>query len=171
MASQHRDLYELVGVTRDAGTEEIRKAYREKAKQLHPDRNPRATAAEEFKCLAEAYRVLADCKRRGTHMISAPMAAWVGDACVFADGWSRWFVDFGVWRRHPCQHPPRTYHHSVVRSLWNHQPKLHGHRGCTAPLSRALWQRGERLYLNVLRLRALQLQHIGWRPGVRCACF
>lgn len=69
MSSQHRhDLYALLGVTPDAGTDEIRKAYREKAKQLHPDRNPRATAAEEFKCLAEAYHVLVDSKRRGRLM-------------------------------------------------------------------------------------------------------
>lgn len=74
MASQHRhDLYQLLGVTPDAGSEEIRKAYREKAKQLHPDRNLRATAAEEFKCLAEAYHVLADSKRRGKHYDTMPV--------------------------------------------------------------------------------------------------
>jgi molecular chaperone DnaJ len=60
-----RDYYEILGVSRDAGPEEIKKAYRQMAMKHHPDRNPGDTAAEEkFKEAAEAYEVLADAEKR-----------------------------------------------------------------------------------------------------------
>jgi len=60
-----RDPYEVLGVGRDASAEEIKKAYRQKALQHHPDRNPDDYAAEErFKEAAEAYSVLADPEKR-----------------------------------------------------------------------------------------------------------
>ncbi len=60
-----RDLYEILGVTRNATTEEIKKAYRKLAIQFHPDRNPGDKAAEEkFKEIAEAYAILSDPDKR-----------------------------------------------------------------------------------------------------------
>lgn len=60
-----RDYYEVLGVGRDAGDEEIKKAYRRLARQYHPDANPNDPGAEEkFKELAEAYAVLSDAARR-----------------------------------------------------------------------------------------------------------
>jgi curved DNA-binding protein len=61
----HRDLYEIIGVSRTASIEEIKKAYRKLAKQYHPDVNPGNKAAEEkFKEVTAAFEVLSDDKRR-----------------------------------------------------------------------------------------------------------
>jgi len=60
-----RDYYEILGVTKAAGNEEIKKAYRKLALQFHPDRNPGDKQAEEnFKEAAEAYEVLSDLEKR-----------------------------------------------------------------------------------------------------------
>lgn len=63
-----RDYYEVLGVSRDAGQDEIRKAYRRLARQHHPDVNPDdPEAAERFKELSQAYEVLSDPQKRARY--------------------------------------------------------------------------------------------------------
>jgi molecular chaperone DnaJ len=63
--SAKRDYYEVLGVDRDVATSDLKRAYRKKAMQFHPDRNPDDPEAEErFKEAAEAYEVLADDQKR-----------------------------------------------------------------------------------------------------------
>jgi molecular chaperone DnaJ len=64
-----RDYYQVLGITREASPEEIKRAYRRKAKEFHPDKNPkeRAKAEEEFKQVAESYEVLSDPDKRAQY--------------------------------------------------------------------------------------------------------
>ena len=68
MAGPRRDLYELLGVGRDASQDDIKKAYRKVALKCHPDRNPGDKAAEErFKEASAAYQILSDPERRAQY--------------------------------------------------------------------------------------------------------
>ncbi len=63
-----RDYYEVLGVSRGASLDDIKKAYRKLAMEYHPDRNPGNKAAEEkFKEVAEAYAVLSDDDKRANY--------------------------------------------------------------------------------------------------------
>ena len=60
-----RDLYDILGVTREASDDEIRRTYRKLARKFHPDVNPGKKEAEErFKEISAAYEVLSDEKKR-----------------------------------------------------------------------------------------------------------
>lgn len=66
--SNKRDYYEILGVSKSATADEIKKAYRKTAMLYHPDRNPGDKAAEEkFKEAAEAYEVLSDADKRAKY--------------------------------------------------------------------------------------------------------
>jgi molecular chaperone DnaJ len=67
--SQKRDCYEILGLERSAGADEIKSAYRKAALKWHPDRNPQAKheAEEKFREATEAYSVLSDPQKRSTY--------------------------------------------------------------------------------------------------------
>ena len=66
--SNKRDFYEILGVSKTASQEEIKKAYRKVAMQYHPDRNPGDKAAEDkFKEAAEAYEILNDADKKAQY--------------------------------------------------------------------------------------------------------
>lgn len=105
-----RDFYEVLGVSRNATNEEIKKAYRQKALQYHPDRNPGDKESEEhFKEAAEAYEILGDENKRqrynqfghsgiGTSAASEGMGGFGGAHMNMEDIFSRFgdiFGDFG----------------------------------------------------------------------------
>jgi molecular chaperone DnaJ len=68
MASTKRDPYDVLGVSRDADEQQIKKAFRGLARELHPDVNKHDPEAEEkFKEAAEAYEILSDSERRAVY--------------------------------------------------------------------------------------------------------
>lgn len=76
-----RDLYEILGVPRDASAEEIKKAYRRLAREFHPDVNDSPEAEQRFKEVAGAYEILSDAGKRARYdafghggQIGAPFA-------------------------------------------------------------------------------------------------
>lgn len=90
--STKRDFYEVLGVERTAGDQEIKSAYRRLALKHHPDRNPGDRAAEEkFKEAAEAYAVLADADKRAAYDrfghagLGGPAGGPGFDPTIFAD--------------------------------------------------------------------------------------
>lgn len=59
-----RDFYAVLGVPRNASSEDIKKAYKKQARLYHPDKNKNQGAEEKFKVISEAYKVLTDPQKR-----------------------------------------------------------------------------------------------------------
>src|SRR5436189_2981512 len=64
MAEVAGDFYELLEVSRDATADDLKRAYRRLARQLHPDTNPDPAAEDRFKEITVAYEVLSDPEKR-----------------------------------------------------------------------------------------------------------
>jgi molecular chaperone DnaJ len=83
-----QDFYELLGVERDADANAIKRAYRKKARELHPDVSDEPDAEERFRRVTEAYEVLSDDERRATY-------DRYGEAGLKSGGWEPQFANFG----------------------------------------------------------------------------
>ena len=96
------DFYELLGVSRDADADTLKRAYRQQARKYHPDVNKEAGAEEKFKEIGKAYEVLSDSQKRARYDQfgeaglggSAGMPD-MGDMGGFADLFETFFNGFG----------------------------------------------------------------------------
>ena len=86
-----RDLYEVIGVSRDASEDEIKKAFRKQARKLHPDVNKAPDAEDQFKELNEAYDVLSDPQKRSAYDRFGTIPGAAGGGNPYGNG----YVDFG----------------------------------------------------------------------------
>ena len=84
------DHYEVLGVERNASAEEIKKAYRRLARELHPDVNPSAEASERFKQVTHAYDVLSDPQERQQYDLG-PQPGFGGAGFGFGDIFETFF--------------------------------------------------------------------------------
>lgn len=94
---EYRDYYKILGVSRSASTDEIKKAYRKLAMQYHPDRNPGDKQAEErFKEMNEAYQVLSDPQKRARYdQLGDSYSQWQQNGSGENFDWGRWTTQPG----------------------------------------------------------------------------
>ena len=130
------DFYELLGVTRSATADEIKRAYRRRARELHPDANPDPQAEEQFKELARAYEVLSDPNQRARYdrfgEAGVSGAAGGGGDAFFGGGLGDLFDAFfgGRGARSGASAVPPGRH--AVRT-WRSSPTSASSRRCSAP--------------------------------------
>ncbi|MBA4379598.1 MAG: molecular chaperone DnaJ [Anaerolinea sp.] len=89
---EYKDYYKILGVERSATGADLKRAYRNLAKQYHPDRNPGDKKAEErFKEINEAYEVLSDAQKRARYdQLGDSYSGWQRSGAPGGFDWSQW---------------------------------------------------------------------------------
>lgn len=82
------DLYDTLGVSRSASPEEVKKAYRRLARELHPDVNPDAATQDRFKEVTRAYHVLSDPEKRQLYDLGGDPLSASGGGAAYGPGFS-----------------------------------------------------------------------------------
>lgn len=95
MAKSKRDYYEVLGISKNASADEIKRAYRKLARQHHPDVNKEPGSAEKFKEINEAYQVLSDPNKRSQYDYFGPAYRQAGQAGGPEGGFGFEGFDFG----------------------------------------------------------------------------
>ena len=95
------DYYAVLGVPRDASADDIKKAYRRLARELHPDVNPDVRTQERFKEITQAYEVLSDPDKRQMYDLGGDPFAAAGP------GGAAGFGGFGAAGSRIAQYPNR----------------------------------------------------------------
>ena len=99
---EYLDYYNLLKVPREAGAEEIRRAYRKLAMQYHPDHNQDQSSAETFRGITEAYEVLVDPHKRARYdRLGASYVRWQQQGRGDSFSWEDWFSASGQPRTQP----------------------------------------------------------------------
>jgi molecular chaperone DnaJ len=89
-----KDYYDILGISRDASDDEVKRSYRKLAKKYHPDVCPEPDAATKFKEISEAYQVLGDSRRRRDYDMFGEADVGPGFG-AFDDLFGMFFNDFG----------------------------------------------------------------------------
>lgn len=93
MSVQYKDYYEILGVPRNCSEEAIKKAYRKRARKVHPDINQDAGAQEQFQEISEAYEVLGDAEKRRRY--DQLGANWQQGEAFTPPNWENIHFEFG----------------------------------------------------------------------------